>query len=38
MIFPVFEVPGFHHVPDEPQEPLVMDFLRQYPEKDLVVE
>ncbi len=37
MIFPVFEVPGFHHVTNKPQEPLVLDFLRQYPEKDLVV-
>ena len=37
VIFPVFQVPGFQHVPDKPQEPLVMDFLRQYPEKDLMV-
>jgi hypothetical protein len=26
------------YVPDKPQEPLVVDFLRQYPEKDLVIE
>ena len=37
MIFPVFEVPGFQHVTYQPQEPLVMDFLRQDPEKDFVV-
>ena len=37
MVFPVFQVPGFQHVTDKPQEPLVVDFLRQYPEKDLVV-
>ena len=37
MIFPVFEVPGFQHVPYQPEEPVVVDFLRQYPEKDFVV-
>ena len=37
MIVPVFQVPGFQHVTDKPQEPLVMDFLRQYSEKDLMV-
>jgi site-specific DNA recombinase len=37
MVLPVFQVPGLQHVTDKPQEPLVMDFLRQYPEKDLVV-
>jgi hypothetical protein len=37
MIFPVFEVPGLQHVTDKPEEPLVLDFLRQYPEKDLMV-
>jgi hypothetical protein len=37
MVYPVFQVPGFQHVTDKPQEPLVVDFLRQYPEKDLVV-
>jgi len=38
VVIPVFQVPGFEHVTDKPQEPLVVDFLRQYPEKDLVVE
>jgi hypothetical protein len=38
VIVPVFQVPGFQHVSDKPQEPLVLDFLRQYPEKDIVVE
>ncbi len=37
-IFPVFQVPGFQHVTDKPQETLVVDFLRQYPEKDLVIQ
>ena len=31
MVFPVFQVPGPEHVAHEPEEPLVMDFLRQYP-------
>jgi len=38
MVLPVFQVPGFQHVTDEPQETLVVDFLRQYPEKDLVIQ
>ena len=38
MVFPVFQVPGFEHVADQPEEPLVVDFLRQDPEKDLVVQ
>ena len=38
MVFPVFQVPGPEHIPDKPQEPLVMDFLRQYPEKDLMIQ
>ena len=37
VVFPVFQVPGPEHVPHEPEEPLVMDFLRQYPEKDFLV-
>src|SRR5689334_11503539 len=37
-VFPVLQVPGFQHVTDKPQEPLVMDLLRQDPEKDLMVE
>jgi hypothetical protein len=38
VVFPVFQVPGLEHVTDKPEEPLVVDFLRQYPEKDLVAE
>ena len=38
VVFPVFQVPGFEHVAGKPQEPLVVDLLRQYPEKDFVVE
>ena len=37
-VFPVLQVPGFQHVTDKPQEPLVMDLLRQNPEKNLMVE
>ena len=37
IVFPVFQVPGFQHVPYQPEEPVVVDFLRQYPEKDFVV-
>ena len=36
-IVPVFEVSGFQHVPYQPEKPVVLDFLRQYPEKDIVV-
>ena len=37
MIFPFFEVPGLQHVAHQPEEPVVVDFLRHYPEQDLVV-
>ena len=37
MVFPVFQVPGPEHVAHEPEEPLVVDFLRQYPEQDFLV-
>ena len=37
MIFPFFEVPGLQHVAHQPEEPVVVDFLRQYPEEDIVV-
>ena len=37
-IGPVFEVPGFQHVSYKPEETVVADFLRQYPEKDLVIQ
>ena len=36
--FPVLKVPGFEHLFDEPEEPVVIDFLRQRREHDLVVE
>jgi len=36
-VFPVFEVPGFEHVTDQPEKPVIADLLRQYPEKDFVV-
>ncbi len=35
---PVFHVPGLEHVADKPQEPLIVDFLCQYSEKDFVAE
>ncbi len=38
MVFPVFEVPGFEHVTDQPEKPLVTDSLREDPEKDRVSE
>jgi hypothetical protein len=28
VVIPVFQVPGFEHVTDKPEEPLVVDFLR----------
>jgi len=36
-IFPFFEVPGFQHVAHQPEEPVVVDLLRHYPEEDIVV-
>jgi hypothetical protein len=36
--FPVFQVPGFQHMPDQPQEPVVVDFLRQDRDHYLVVQ
>jgi hypothetical protein len=38
VILPVLQVPGFQHVPDKPQEPLVVNLLRQYPEQDIVIQ
>ncbi len=37
-VFPVFQVPGLEHVAHQPEEAVVMDILRQYPEKDLVIQ
>src|SRR5260370_6964430 len=37
MEFPVFEVPGFEHVTDKPEKPLVTDPLREDSEKNLVI-
>jgi hypothetical protein len=38
MVLPVFQVPGLEHVTDQPEKPVIADFLRQYPEKDIVAE
>ena len=38
VILPVLQEPCFQHTADKPQEPLVVDFLRQDPEKYLVPE
>ena len=38
MILPVFHVPGLEHVTYQPEKPVVEDFLRQYPEKDLMID
>jgi len=38
MILPVFHVPGLEHVTYQPEKPVVEDFFRQYPEKDLMVD
>ena len=35
---PVLQVPGPQHAADEPEEPLVLDLLRQYPHQDLVID
>ena len=37
MVFPVLQVPGFEHVTDQPEKPLIVDFLRQDPDHYLVV-
>ena len=38
MADPVFQVPGLEHVAHQPEEPLVIDFLRQDRDKDLMIQ
>ena len=38
MVFPVLQVPGFEHVTDQPEKPLIVDFLRQDPGHYLVAQ
>jgi hypothetical protein len=38
MVFPVLQVPGFEHVADQPEKPLIVDFLRQDPGHYLMVQ
>src|SRR6266576_2513995 len=38
MILPVLQVPGLEHVPDQPEGPLVAYLLRQYSEKNTMVD
>ena len=38
VVFPVLQVPGFEHAPDQPEEPLVTDLLRQDPHQDLMID
>ena len=38
VVFPVLQVPGFEHVTDQPEKPLIVDVLRQYPGRLLVVQ
>src|SRR5664280_2207553 len=37
VVFPVLQVPGFQHLFDEPQEPVVVDLLRQDPDHYFMV-
>jgi hypothetical protein len=37
-VFPVLQVPGFEHVTDQPEKPLIVDFLRQDPGHYLMVQ
>jgi site-specific DNA recombinase len=37
-VFPVFQVPGFEHVPHQPEESLVADPFREDPEKYFVID
>src|SRR5712691_2689761 len=37
VVFPVLQVPGPEHLADEPQEPVVLDLLRQDRQHDLMV-
>jgi hypothetical protein len=38
MILPVLQEPGFQHIADKPQEPLVVDFLRQDPGHNIMIQ
>ena len=38
MVFPVFQIPGFQHVPDKPQEPAIANLLRQGRQHHLVIQ
>ena len=35
-VIPFFEIPGFEHVPHQPEKPLVLDLLTQYVQENLV--
>ena len=35
--FPVLKVPGLQHIPQQPQEPVIVNLLAQYPEKYPVI-
>jgi hypothetical protein len=37
-VFPVLQVPGFEHVTDQPEKPLIVDRLRQDLQQDLVIQ
>src|SRR5260370_7605861 len=38
MVFPVLQVPGFEHVNDQPQKPVIVDLLRQDPDHDVMAQ
>src|SRR5882724_7543987 len=38
VVSPVFQIPGPQHLPQQPQEPVVVDLLTEYPDHDLMVE
>jgi hypothetical protein len=38
VVLPVFHVPGLKHVTDQPEKPVIVNFLYQYPEKNLVID
>jgi hypothetical protein len=37
VILPVFHVPGLEHVTDQSEKPVIVDFLCQDPQEDLMV-
>ena len=37
VVLPVFHVPGLEHVTDQPEKPVIVDFLCQDPQEDLMV-